>query len=194
MSEFCEAADAWCVTCPIARLQPLARAVLRIALGGLILLPVGLLWPRLSFHPSGISNRVVDYSAAFLLAGFVIAGLWAICSGLRWLALSIWPRTGIRFDAKGLELRLGPFGRHVWAWSELRIRYRHETSVDLDDPETFEEIDADVEQTTRLPLMDDSASGERINEVILRFAGWTEAELAGGAGELIRRFRTPPPE
>ena len=67
-------------------------------------------------------------------------------------------------------------------------------SIDLNDPETFEDIDADLEPTTRLPLMDDSSSGERINELILRYAAWTESELAGGAGELIRRFRTPPPE
>jgi len=193
LSDSRDSVEAAFVVCPIARVQALVRAVLRIALGGLILLPVGLLWPRLSFRPSGISNRMVDYSAAFLLAGFVIAALWAIFSGLRWLVLAVWPSTGIRFDAKGVELRLGPFGRRVWVWSELRVRYRHEMSIDLDDPETFEDIDADVETTTRLPLMDVSSSGERINELILRNAAWTESELADGAGELIRRFRTPPP-
>lgn len=180
------------VWCPAGRRAAGLRSVMRLALGGLVLLGTWWLWQRGGIDGRGARGGLVAYSMGFVMASIGLAGVWVVASGVRWAVLMMWPGAGVRFDRSGIVLRLGPFGKRSWRWGELEVVYRHEMSIDLEDPETFEDLDAESEHAARLPVIRHGGVGRRINEIILEYCAWSEACMAERVGALIRRYRVPP--
>lgn len=180
------------VWCPAGRRAAGLRSVMRLALGGLVLLGTWWLWQRAGIGGRGARGGLVAYSMGFVMASIGLAGVWVVASGVRWAALMMWPGAGVRFDRSGIVLRLGPFGKRSWRWGELQVVYRHEMSIDLEDPETFEDLDAESEHAARLPVIRHGGVGRRINEIILEYCAWSEVCMAERVGALIRRYRVPP--
>src|SRR3989304_7964287 len=96
---------------PIARLRAAGRALLWSVPAGLLGVTYFLIYTSLHFVPSGVSNRLVDYSVALISLPIPLTALWSAFKGARWLLLSLWPApVGVFADERALTLRLGPFG------------------------------------------------------------------------------------
>ena len=81
----------------------------------------------LSFAPSGMYNRLVEYSVAVCLLPIVCAGAVFAILAVRWFLLAVWPGSvGIIADDDGMLLRLGSFGTRRFAAAHLEVKYPFE--------------------------------------------------------------------
>ena len=137
------------------------------------------IYQGLSFAPSGMYNRLVEYSIAVCLLPIVCAGAVFAFLAVRWFLLAVWPRgVGIIADEDGLVLRLGSFGTRRFDAARLDVKYPFEQDGDLCDS-TFEAfLPEEQQRSTLLPRITCPGSSEPINFTILRFVGMMENDAA----------------
>ncbi len=175
------------VRLPVARLKALTRA----ALWGIAFLILGagayLIYGGLSFRPTAVSNRIVDYSIAVVAAPIVVAAALCALRSLRWALLWAWPgQTEIRAAPDSLDLRLGSFGCWRFDVARLEVRYPFELPEDGD----FEAFLPEAEQRESLiPRLLHPESPEPIGRTILRFVAGTEPEVAGTLRAAVDQWR-----
>jgi hypothetical protein len=149
-----------------------------------------LIYSRLSFMRTAVSNGIVDFAIALASMPLVLLVLVCGIQAIRNLVATLWPGLGVLSSAGTLELRLGPFGHRVYSADELNIRYPFEL---IDDPEGggVEQYLPEEEQIERmLPRMQHRAVKEPINRTILRYVVGDEAEIAAKLRPAIERWRT----
>ncbi len=133
----------------------------------------------LSFAPSGMYNRLVEYSVAVCLLPIVCAGAVFAILAVRWLMLAVWPRgVGIFADDDGLLLRLGSFGTRRFDAASLDVKYPFEQDGDLSESSVEAFLPEEQQRSTLLPLITCPGSSEPINFTILRFSGMMESDAA----------------
>jgi len=150
-----------------------------------------LIYTSLHFVPSGVSNRLVDYSVALISLPIPLTALWSAFKGARWLLLSVWPApVGVFADERTLTLRLGPFGTRSYDASRMDIRYPFELSQD-DEGGGFEAFLPEEEQQMRLlPRILHPGAREPLNRVILRFVQPSEEEAVRSLRPLLDHWRS----
>lgn len=140
----------------------------------------------LSFAPSGMYNRLVEYSVAVCLLPIVCAGAVFAILAVRWLLLAVWPGSvGIIADEGGLLLRLGPFGTRRFDAASLDVKYPFEQDGDIGESSVEAFLPEEQQRSTLLPRITcpgrhglPAGSSEPINFTILRFGGLLESDAA----------------
>jgi len=179
------------VVLPIARSRAAGRAVVWSVPAGLLGVTSFLLYTSLHFVPSGVSNRLVDYSVALISLPIPLTALWSVLKGARRLLLSLWPApVGVFADERTLTLRLGPFGTRSYDASRMDIRYPFELSQD-DEGGGFEAFLPEEEQQMRLlPRILHPSARDPLNRVILRFVQPSEEEAVRSLRPLLDHWRS----
>jgi len=159
------------IVMPVSRARALTRAVVwavPAVLGGLITI---LIYSRLHFVPTAVSNRLVDYSIAFICLPVPISCLIAIFRMLRWLLLAAWPgAVVIVANESALTFSLGPFGTKAYDAARMVIRYPFELLEDENSEGAFESFLPEEEQLrVLLPRITHPSSAKPLNELLLRF-------------------------
>jgi len=175
----------------IARLRAASRALVWSVPAGLLGVTSFLIYTSLHFVPSGVSNRLVDYSVALISLPIPLTALWSVFKGGCWLLLSLWPApVGVFADERTLTLRLGPFGTMGYDAARLDLRYPFELSQD-DEGGGFEAFLPEEEQQMRLlPRILHPSAREPLNRVILRFVQRSEEEAVRSLRPLLDYWRT----
>ena len=145
---------------------------------------------RLEFFPTAISNRIVDYAVMVAALPLPVLGIVCAIRAARHFLAVVWlSPLGIQADDESLKLHLGPFGNVSYPARELDIRYPFELSGDFDDG-GFEQFLPEEEQMARLlPRMTHPRARLPINRIILRFALGDEAQIAALMRPAIERWR-----
>lgn len=144
----------------------------------------------LEFAPSGVSNRLVEYSLAVVALPLPVAGAYAAFLALRWFALGLWPRRlGIFAAPEHLQFRLGPFGTRTFDARRLTIRYPFELADDEDDAAFESFLPQETQVETLLPRITHPQSKRPLNQVILRFATGSEIDMARALRPAIEAWR-----
>ena len=182
------------VVLPISRSRAASRAIVWGVPASLLGVASFLVYTSLHFVPSGVSNRLVDYSVALISLPIPLVAVWSVFKGARWLLLSLWPApVGVFADERILTLRLGPFGTTTYEAARMDIRYPFELSQD-DEGGGFEAFLPEEEQRTRLlPRILYPGAREPLNRVILRFVQPSEEEAVRLLRPLIDRWRSRRP-
>ena len=166
---------------PVSRGRALERALLRIPPGAVLILIAVRVVSELKFTPSGVSNRITEYSVALIMLVVALTGLILVLRGLRWLALALWPAAvGITADAGALTFRMGPFGTRRYPTDALDVSYAFERSVDADDDDNLYEsfLDPEVQMESYLPRIVHPDASVPLERLILHYARGTERQLA----------------
>ena len=133
----------------------------------------------LSFAPTGMHNRLVEYSIAVCLLPIACAGAVFTFLAVRWFLLAVWPGSlGIFADEDGLLLRLGSFGTRRFDAARLDVKYPFEQEWDVSDSSVEAFLPEERQRSTLLPRITCSGSSETINFTILRFVGMMESDAA----------------
>ena len=186
-----ESADTAVVELKISRGAALTRGSLWLVAAGLAGLATYATYSRLSFVPSAISNRLVDYSIAILALPLPVAAIITLIRSLRWIVLALWKNAGIHANQEGLVFSLGPFGRRHFRASQIDIRYPFELLEDPDYEPGVEAFLPEEEQlATLLPRLRYPGYAMNLGEVILKFAGVSEAHIASRLSPLIMQWRS----
>ena len=174
----------------LARLRALTRAVFWSVPACGSGLTVTLIFRRLDFHPTGLSNRLVDYGIAVTLLPLALLAIFAAIKTLRWLLLCGWPgATGVYASEETLILRLGPFGTRRYDAARIDVRYPFELSGDLEEG-TFESFLPEEEQFANLlPRIAHPDSSEPLNLVMLRYVGGSESGMADALRPVLQMWR-----
>lgn len=144
----------------------------------------------LRFSPTGLSNRLVDFSLAAMLIPLAGASLYAGFASVRHFLLSAWPfPLGIVFGERSLRLHLGPFGRMEYDVHKLDVTYPFEQSVDLAGGSFEAFLPVEEQIATLLPRISHGDEPRAIDRRVLRFAAHSEEELAGMVRDIISRWR-----
>ncbi len=178
------------IVLPVSRARAASRALLCSVPAVLLTLTTILIYSRLHLVPTGISNRLVEYSIAAISLPAPLLALWTALKALRWLLLALWPaRVAIVADACTLTFHLGPFGNRSYDASRLDVRYPFELSQD-DDGGGFEAFLPEDEQRAKLlpRILHPQARGP-LNRLILRFAKGSEQEIVRAMLPAIDRWR-----
>ncbi len=175
---------------PVARSKALIRALVR----GVLALALGVvtlsIYGRLNFRPSGVSNRIVDYSIAFCTLPLAAATLVSAAKALRWLLLGAWPReTGVHADADELVFRLGPFGGRRYDAQRLEVHYPFELESELEDGGFEAFLPEEQQRATLLPRIAHAETQEKLNLAILRYTGISEVDAAKALRPLLDLWR-----
>ncbi len=112
--------------------------------------------------------------ASFLALGVIVLCIAAVAMGLaivsiRWLLLACWPGPlGIQITPETISMRVGPFGRRMFDWSQLRMELDESVDPDLVDllPD-----DAFVPRVLHL------ATAKDLVPDIIKFAGISHEEI-----------------
>ena len=166
---------------PVSRGRALERALLRIPPGAVLILIAVRVVSELKFTPSGVSNRITEYSVALIMLVVALTGLILVLRGLRWLALALWPAAvGITADAGALTFRMGPFGTRRYPTDALDVSYAFERSVDTEDDDNLYEsfLDPEVQMENYLPRIVHPDASVPLERLILHYARGTERQLA----------------
>jgi hypothetical protein len=180
---------------PVSRIRAIERAFFRMAPGIIAVAVAYGMLSTLSFRPTGVNNRITEYSIALVMLPVCILGLALTVAGFRWLVFSIWPAPmGIVANAKSLSISKGPFGNRQFDTDRLDVRYLFEMSVDSDnEDELFESLRPKAEQMQfKLPRMRHPGVADRIEREIIHLSSLTERELAAALRpfvDLMRRDR-----
>jgi hypothetical protein len=174
----------------VSRVRAASRGVAfgapAIMLGLIVLAVLG----KLEFSPTGFSNRVVDYSLAALVIPVAGLAIYAGLTSARYFLLSFWPGPlGMVFDERSLRLSLGPFGCRDYDVQHLDIQYPFEQPGDLagDSFEAF--LPVEEQMATLVPRISHRGEPEAIDRRVLRFAAYSEEELAGMVRDVVSQWR-----
>lgn len=167
------------VTLGVSRVKALTRTAVWGAPATVCALVGVTMFERLRLAPSGMYNRLVEYSVAACTIPIVCAGAVFAFLAVRWLLLAVWPRgVGILADEDGLVLRLGSFGTRRFDAARLDVRYPFETAGDLSENSVEAFLPEEQQRSTLLPRITCPGSPEPINFTILRFVGMMEKDAA----------------
>ena len=168
---------------PLSRGRAATRAILWAVPTLLLGAAAFVVYSRLHFVPTAVSNRIVDYAVA--VAALPLPVVCVICAirTVRYLLVVVWPSSlGVYARTPALELRLGPFGTIVYPGRELIIRYPFELSGDEENG-GFEAFLPEEEQLARLlPRITHPQAKKPIHRTILHF-------IAGGESDIARALR-----
>ena len=179
------------VVLPVARGRAASRALVCSVPAFLLGITTILIYGRLNFVPSGVSNRLVDYSIAAISLPIPLIAVWTALKALRWLLLAAWPaRLGVVADADNLTLRLGPFGTRTYDTARLDVRYPFELSQDADGGGFEAFLPEDEQRAKLLPRILHPAAREPLHRVILRFVKESEPDAARTLRPIIDRWRS----
>jgi hypothetical protein len=164
---------------PLSRGRAATRAVLCAVPTLLLGAATFVVYGRLQFFHTAISNRIVDYAVGVAALPLPVLGIVCVLRAARHFLGVVWlSPLGIQADDESLKLHLGPFGNVSYPARELDIRYPFELSGDFDDG-GFEQFLPEEEQMARLlPRMTHPRAKLPINRTILRFALGEEAQIA----------------
>ena len=179
------------VVLPVARGRAASRAVLCCVPAILLGITAILIYARLNFVPTGVSNRLVDYSIAAVSLPIPLIAVWTFLKSLRWLLLAQWPaRVAVVADYDSLTLRLGPFGTRTYDAARLDVRYPFELSQDAEGGGFEAFLPEEEQQSKFLPRMLHPDAREPLNRVILRFVKDSEVAAAKVLRPVIGRWRS----
>jgi len=184
------AAAAEVVVLPVSRSRAASRALVCSVPAILLGITTILIYSRLNFVPTGVSNRVVDYSIAAISLPIPLMAVWTALKAMRWLLLALWPApVAVVAQVDSLTLRLGPFGTRAYDTPRLDVSYPFELSQDADGG-GFEAFLPEEEQRDKLlPRILHPAAREPLHRVILRLVKESEPEAARTLRPLIDRWR-----
>lgn len=176
---------------PIGRTRAITRALLRLAPALVVATISWSVLANVRLSGSGGSTPIIDVALALLVVPFGLGAIALGLSGLRWLALALWPRrAGVHADPVAVTLALGPFGTRRYQTDRLEVRYLFECSDD-DEVDTFEALLPEEEQIRRfLPIMRHPDAREPLNRVVLRFAAGPESAVARTLRPMIALWRS----
>lgn len=179
------------LTLPVDRSRALGRALLWSAPAVLLGAVTVMIYGRLHFTPTGVSNRLVDFSIAVVALPAPVSAILCGLHALRWALLGVWPwPVGVSAQADVLRLHLGPFGTRRYNADELDVRYPFELSGDTEDG-GYEALLPEEEQIARfLPRIHHPDAAEPLNRVILRFCRGNEADVAALLRPMLDRWRS----
>jgi len=170
------------------------RAASRALLCGIPAILLGittiLIYTRLNFVSTGVSNRLVEYSIAVISLPIPLIALWTALKSLRWLLLALWPASvAVVASSDSLTFRLGPFGTQAYDAPRLEVRYPFELSQD-EEGGGFEAFLPEEEQRARLlpRILHPDARGP-LQRIILRFVKVAESDAARTLRPSIDRWR-----
>ena len=175
---------------PVSRFRAATRGLFHAVPALLLTAASAAVYGRLHFAPTGVSNRLVDWSIAVVASPCPAAALVFGFHSVRWLLLFLWPScVEIRADESTLTLRLGPFGTRAFDVARLDAKYPFEQTGDFEDG-GFEGYLPEEEQLARfLPRITHPRATEPINRTILRFIAGSESEIAAAIRPVIERWR-----
>jgi len=179
------------VTLPASRSRAASRALLWSAPTALLGATTALIYGRLNFVPSGISNRFVDYSLAVAASPIPLAAVLSLIKALRWWLLCLWPTpVGVFADRSHLQFQLGPFGSRRYDTARMEVRYPFELAGEAE-AGSFEAFLPEEQQfATLLPRITHPDAPEPLNRVILRFAAASEADAASALRPVLELWRS----
>lgn len=179
------------VTLEVSRTRAFTRGVLWLILSTLVGAATLWIFQGLNFSPTGVSNRLVEYSIAIFALPLPLGALWTLIKSLRWLLLSAWPgQLGVFADQQELTLALGPFGIHKYDIPRMDIRYPFELSADLEG-EGYEAFLPEEEQKEKfLPRLNHPLAKGKINQTILAYVYEEEIAVASVMRPMIELWRT----
>jgi len=178
------------VVLPVARGRAASRALVCSAPAFLLGAATVLIYGRLNFVPSGVSNRLVDYSLAAISLPIPLIAVWTALQSLRWLLLALWPAPiAVVAEVDSLTLRLGPFGTRAYDSARLDVRYPFELSQDADGGGFEAFLPEDEQRAKLLPRILHPAAREPLHRVILRFVKESEPDATRTLRPLIDRWR-----
>lgn len=175
---------------PLSRARAATRAILWAVPALLLGTATIVIYSRLEFIPTAVSNRLVDYAVAVASLPLTLVAVFCALRMLTQLLAVAWPPPlGIEAGEHSLALLLGPFGIKVFPADELDIRYPFELSGDSDDG-GFEQFLPEEEQMARLlPRITHPRAKLPINRTILRFVAGDEAQVARLLQPMVARWR-----
>ncbi len=175
---------------PVARLRAWTRAVLWSVATCVPGVAVALIFGRLDFRPTGISNSLLDYAIGFAVLPLALLAIVSAVKTLRLLLLCVWPGpVGVFASEEALILRLGPFGTRRYDAARLDVRYPFEFSADADDGGFEGFLSQDHQLASFLPRITHPESTERLNVVIMRYVSGSESDVAGMLRPVLDKWR-----
>ncbi|RJP32748.1 MAG: hypothetical protein C4547_13610 [Phycisphaerales bacterium] len=177
---------------PVSRVRAVARGLVWTVLGLGLARTVAYFVSDLRLVPSAVSNRIGDYAVLVAMVPLSVVSLVLLYRGLKWLALGMWPsRIGFVFTARGLSVRLGPFGSRVYAAGHVRVRYPFEMSDDEAARSSFEAFLPEEEQIATLVPQIVPPDGAAIRLDLMRYSGRAESDLAARLSPILSAWRAP---
>ena len=174
----------------VARARAASRALVCSVPAVLLGITTILIYGRLNFVPTGVSNRLVDYSIAAISRPIPAMAVWAPLKALRWLLLALWPASvAVVAEVDSLTIRLGPFGTRTYDSPRLDVRYPFELSQDADGGGFEAFLPEDEQRAKFLPRILHPAAREPLNRVILRFVKEPESDAARTLRPIIDQWR-----
>jgi len=179
------------IVLPVSRGRAASRALVCSVPAILLGITTMLIYGRLNFVPTGVSNRLVDYSIAVIALPVPLIAAWTAFKALRWLLLALWPASvAVVAEVDTLTLRLGPFGTRTYDASTLDVRYPFELSQDADGG-GFEAFLPEEEQRAKLlPRILHLTAREPLHRVILYFVKESEPNIARALRPIVDRWRS----
>jgi hypothetical protein len=176
---------------PVSRSRAASRALVCSVPAILLGLTTILIYGRLNFVPTGVSNRLVDYSIAAISLPMPLIAVWSALKALRWLLLALWPASvAVVAEVDSLTLRLGPFGTRTYDAPRLDVRYPFELSQDAEGGGFEAFLPEDEQRDKLLPRILHPAAREPLHRVILRLVKESEPDAARTLRPLIDRWRS----
>ena len=179
------------IVLPVARGRAASRALVCGVPAILLGITTFLIYGRLNFVPTGVSNRLVDYSIAAISLPIPLIAAWTALKALRWLLLALWPApVAVVAKDDSLTLHLGPFGTRNYDSLRLDVRYPFELSQDAEGGSFEAFLPEDEQRDKLLPRIVHPAAREPLHRVILRFVKESEPDAARTLRPMIDRWRS----
>lgn len=181
------------IVLPVSRGRAFFRAAVWAVPAVILGAAVTIIYGRLDFIPSGVSNRLVDYAVALATSPLLLAALWTATKCVRWLALCLWgSAVEITAAPTTLTFRLGPFGKRTYIVADLDIRYPFELFDEADEGGFESFLPEEQQRRTLLPRILHPNTGVPLQRTILQFAAGEEADIARTLRPAIDHWRSNP--
>lgn len=175
----CQEENSPSVTLLVSRSKALTRTIAWGAPAVICATVSFVLFSRLDLTPSGLTNRLVEFSIAICLLPVAVAAIWLTVVAARWFALAVWPgRLGVFAGPESLELRFGSFGTHRFDADRLNMAYPFEQDLDASECGVEAFLPEEKQRETLLPQITFPGEKTPINQSILRFVAPPEIEAA----------------
>lgn len=157
------------------------------AIGVVVTLSV---FPDLNLWSGGATNRVVDWAIALIALPVPLISLIALWRAIRWLSLSIWPGpVGIAATLEGIQTHLGLIESRTYDAKRLVIRYPFELAEELDEGSFEAYLPEEKQMEMLMPRMTHPQARRPLQEILMQFGSYDEADLARRLRPLIERWR-----
>lgn len=170
----------------VDRARAMVRGLWRLGVSILIIFLL-VIWQRnLNWELLWHAHRAtfLALSVFFLGLAAIAAVLLIIC--IRWLLLACWTaELGIEISSQTVSLKLGPFGRRTYDWSDIEMGIEQDFDVELLDripddaivtfmrhPDSNEDLLLRVQRFAGLET-------ERLTSLMRPYLKWTSSEISG---------------